>query len=136
MRTPTKKPTNTDEYLALLPTDQRASLTKVRQQLIAAAPRAVEHFGYGLPGFKYNGHPLIYFGAAREHCALYGAVPKGFTEELKAFEVSKGTIRFTPKKPLPAALVKAIVKARMQENDLRWPVKAKKAAAKKTGLKK
>lgn len=130
MRTQTKRPTSTAEYLALLPADQCAALTKLREQIMGASPKAEEHFGYGLPGFKYNGHPLVYFGAAKEHCALYGAVPAGFMERLKDFEVSKGTIRFTPKKPLPAPLVKAIVKARMAENDARWPAKKRSAPAK------
>lgn len=130
MRNSTEKPINTDAYIALLPRDQQAALAKLRAQIMAAAPKAEEHFGYGLPGFKYNCHPLIYFGAAKEHCALYGAVPAGFAERLKDFEVSKGTIRFTPEKPLPAALVKAIVKARMAENDKRWPTVPKKTAAK------
>lgn len=135
MRNLTKKPTNSDEYIAQLPADQQAALERVRQQISSAAPKAEEHFGYGLPGFKYNGHPLLYFGAAKEHCALYGAVPPGFAEKLKDFEMSKGTIRFTPKKPIPAALVKAIVKARMIENDARWPVKAQKTVAKKIARK-
>lgn len=124
------KPTNTDEYFDQLPADQRAALEKLRDQILAAAPGAVEHFGYGLPGFKLDGHPLVYMGAAKHHCALYGAVPRGFGEQLKAFKVSKGTIQFTPEKPIPAALVKAIVKAKVAENQLRWPVTAKKAAAK------
>lgn len=136
MRNAQQKPTNTDEYLAQLPADQQAALVKLRSQINVAAPKAEEHFGYGLPGFKYNGHPLIYFGAAKEHCALYGAVPKGFAEELKDFDVSKGTIRFTPKKPLPPALVKALVKARMAENDARWPDKSMKAAPAKAAKKK
>lgn len=134
MRNTTKKPTNTDAYLEQLPADQQTALRKVRQQVIAAAPTAVEHFGYGLPGFTYNGHPLIYFGAAKEHCALYGAVPGGLMERLKGFEVSKGTIRFSPKEPLSAALVKAIVKARMAENDARWPTKEKKRVSKKSAV--
>lgn len=134
MRNTTKKPTNTDEYIGQLPADQQSALQKLRSQIVAAAPSAAEHFGYGLPGFKYNGHPLVYFGAAKEHCALYGAVPAGFAERLKDFEVSKGTIRFTPKKPLPATLMKAIVKARMAENDARWA--PKKAASTKTAKKK
>jgi uncharacterized protein YdhG (YjbR/CyaY superfamily) len=134
MRNAPKKPANADDYIALLPSDQQSALMKLRARIMAAAPQAVEHFGYGLPGFKYNGHPLIYFGAAKEHCALYGAVPAGFAEQLKHFDVSKGTIRFTPKKPLPASLVKAIVKARMAENDARWA--PKKATTAKTAKKK
>ena len=126
------KPTNTDEYIAQLPADQCTALEKLRKQILAAAPSAVEHFGYGLPGFKLNGHPLIYMGAAKNHCALYGSVPVGFKEELKNFKVSKGTIRFTPEKLIPAALVKAIVKAKVAESELRWPLVVKTKATKKS----
>lgn len=122
MRTTGKRPTNTEEYLALLPDDQRQALTRLRDQVLAVAPNAVPHFGYGLPGFKYNGHPLVYFGAAKAHCALYGSVPAGLEARLKGFDVSKGTIRFAPEKPLPAALVKAIIKAKLAESLARWPL--------------
>jgi len=135
MRDLAKKPTNTDEYLALLPAEQQKALQKLREQIMAAAPKAVEYFGYGLPGFKYNDHPLVYLGAAKKHVALYGMIPPGFGEKLKDFTVSKGTIQFTPEKPLPAAVVKAIVKAKMAEIELRWPAKPKKSSAKKTGKK-
>jgi len=129
-----KKASNTDEYLGLLPDDQRAALEKVRKQILAAAPGANEHFGYGLPGFKLDGHPLIYLGAAKNHCTLYGSVPSGFSEQLKDFKRSKGTIQFTPEKPIPAALVKAIVKAKVAVNLLRWSAKAaKKKPTKRTG---
>jgi uncharacterized protein YdhG (YjbR/CyaY superfamily) len=122
---------NTDEYLTMLPDDQGKALQKLRKQILAAAPSCEEYFGYGLPGFKYNGHPLLYMGAAKNHCALYGMLPKGFDEELKDFKRSKGAVQFTPERPIPAAVVKAIVKARMAENDARWPVKtnATKATA-------
>lgn len=128
MRDLPRKPTNTAEYLAQLPPDQRKALEMLRKQILAAAPGAEEHFGYGLPGFKHNGHPLVYMGAAKKHVALYGSVPVGFKERLKEFTVSKGTIQFTPDKPLPAALVKDIVKAKAAEIEVRWPVKKSKEA--------
>jgi uncharacterized protein YdhG (YjbR/CyaY superfamily) len=131
MRDLPKKPTNTDEYLAQLPADQCIALEKLRKQILSAAPGAEEYFGYGLPGFKLNGHPLIYMGAAKKHCALYGSVPIGFREELKNFKVSKGTIQFTPEKPIPASLMKAIVKAKVVENELRWPLHVKAKTTKK-----
>lgn len=137
------KPTNTAQYMAGLPADQRKALEKLRKQILAAAPGAEEHFGYGLPAFKYNGHPLVYIGAAKNHCALYGSVPSGFKERLKDFKVSKGTIQFTPGKPLPAALVKDIVKAKCAEIEVRWPVKevkkekeVKEVSAKTTAMRK
>ena len=94
-------------------------LEKLRNAIHAAAPGAQEYIGYGLAGFKFNGRPLVYFGAWENHCALYAASPtvqEKFQKELKGFEVSKGTIRFTPEKPLPMTLVKALVKARIAEN--------------------
>lgn len=131
MRDLPQKPTNTDDYLAQLPTAQQKALQTLRRQILAAAPGAEEHFGYGLPGFKYNGHPMLYLGAAKNHVALYGSVPVGLKDRLKNFTVSKGTIQFTPEKPLPAALVKDIVKMKMAEIELRWPTRPKKTAAKK-----
>jgi uncharacterized protein YdhG (YjbR/CyaY superfamily) len=143
LTTPTKtmkdqpsKPTNTDEYLKQLPPDQRKALETLRKQILAAAPGAEEHFGYGLPGFKHNGHPMLYLGAAKNHVALYGSVPVGFKEHLLDFKTSKGAIQFTPEKPLPAALVKAIVKDKVAEIEVRWPVKEKKSAVKKAAPKK
>lgn len=131
MRNLLKKPVNTVEYLAQLPVDKRGALETLRKQILAAAPDAEEHFGYGLPGFKHNGHPMVYMGAAKNHVALYGSVPAGFKDRLKDFTVSKGTIQFTPEKPLPAALVKDIVRSKVAEIGMRWPTKVKKSAPKK-----
>ena len=117
---PPPKPKTIDEYLALARPEQRAVLEKLRKAVHAAAPGAEEYIGYGLVGFKFNRRPLVYFGAWENHCALYAASPavqKKFQKELKGFEVSKGTIRFTPEKPLSVALVKKLVKARIAEND-------------------
>ena len=119
MRPTKSKPKTIDEYLALAKPEQRVLLEKLRKAIHAAAPGAEEYIGYGLAGFKLDGRPLIYFGAWKNHCALYAASPavqKQFKKELKGFEVSKGTIRFTSEKPLPATLVKALVKARIAEN--------------------
>lgn len=116
----------TDAYLAQLPAAQEKALRTLRKQILTAAPGAEEHFGYGLPGFKHNGHPMLYFGAAKNHVALYGSVPVGFKDRLKDFTVSKGTIQFTPEKPLPATLVKDIVKMKMAEIEVRWPKKDQK----------
>lgn len=130
MREQPKKPTNTDEYLKQLPPDKRKALETLRKQVLAAAPNAEEHFGYGLPAFKHKGHPMLYIGAAKDHCALYGSVPLGMKEVLKDFTVSKGTIQFTPVKPLPAALVADIVKAKVAEIELRWPEKKRSVTSK------
>ena len=126
------KPNNTDEYLKQLPADQRKALRTLRKQILAAAPGCTEHFGYGLPGFKHNGHPMLYLGVAKNHMGLYGSVPAGSKERLKDFTESKGSIRFTPEKPLPASLVEEIVERKVAEIERRWPVKASKTALKKT----
>lgn len=114
-------PMGTAEYLEQLPPEQRKALQQLRRSILAASPGIEEHFGYGMPAFKYHGHPVLYIGAAKKHCALYGPVPPGLKDALAGFRTSKGTIQFTPEKPLPAALVKAIVKAKVQEIEARWP---------------
>lgn len=119
MRPAKSSPKTIDDYLAGASAGQRVVLEKLRRAIHAAAPGAEEYIGYGLAGFKLKGRPLVYFGAWEKHCALYAASPvtqKKFQKELKGFEQSKGTIKFTPEKPLPLALVKKLVKARIAEN--------------------
>src|SRR5687767_7135126 len=113
-----------DAYLRKLPDEQREALERLRRQIKAAAPKAEEGFGYGLPGFYLEG-PLFYYGAAKKHCSLYGTRPAGFDQQLDAFDLSKGTVKFTPERPIPATLVKRMVKAKAAENRQR-------AAAKRT----
>jgi uncharacterized protein YdhG (YjbR/CyaY superfamily) len=92
-------PTTIDEYLATVPENARATLEALRRVIKAAAPDAVESISYGMPAFKYLGRPLVYFAAAKQHCALYGT--------------SKGTLRFPPCEPPPEALVTTLVRERM-----------------------
>ena len=135
------KPANVEAYLKSLPDAQRNALRKVRAQIKAAAPGAEEYFGYGMIGFRWLGHPLIYLGASTNHCALYGArADDALADQLKGYKQSKGTIQFAPDKPIAARIVAAIVKARMAANEQRWGGKATaerkvKAAPKRTGLK-
>ncbi|HET8935286.1 MAG TPA: DUF1801 domain-containing protein [Polyangiales bacterium] len=131
------KPTSIDEYLRALPDDQRRALTTLRAQIKAAAPGAEEYIGYGLAGFKLDGKPLIYMGAAKNHCAIYGArADEALAEKLKSFKQSKGTIQFTPDKPIPASVVKLIVKARVAALQQRVAAKKGGAAKKKAPAKK
>ena len=113
------KPRTIDEFVGRANPEQRVALETLRKAIHVAAPGAEEYIGYGLAGFKLNGRPLVYLGVWQEHCAFYAASPsiqKKFRKELEGFSTSKGTIRFTPDKPLPAALVKKLVKARIAEN--------------------
>ena len=121
MRSPSRiKPRTVDEYLARLSDDQRVALEKLRKTIRAAAPKAEECISYGLAAFRLNGRPLVAFGASANHCAFYpmnSTSVEAFRDQLKNFATSKGTIRFSPDKPLPTALVKKLVKARIAEND-------------------
>ena len=112
------RPRTIDEYLATVEAAPRAALQKLRKAIQAAAPRAVECICYGLPAFRFAGRPLVCFRAAARHCALHpmsGDVVTALQADLKAFSTSKGTVRFQPDKPLPAALVRKLVKARIAE---------------------
>jgi uncharacterized protein YdhG (YjbR/CyaY superfamily) len=116
------EPNSVEEYLAALPDDARATLEKVRQAIRAAAPTATESISYGAPVFNYQGRYLVYYAAFKNHCSLFPAsneVMETFAEELEPYDVSKGTIRFPIGKPLPATLVKKMVKARVRENEAR-----------------
>ncbi|MGH9834779.1 MAG: iron chaperone [Blastocatellia bacterium] len=108
-----------DEYLAILSDDQRAALEKLRQTIKAAAPKAEECISYRLPAFRLNGKMLVAFGARENHCAFYpmsASTVEDYKDELKGYDTSKGTIRFQADKPLPVALVRKLVKARIAEN--------------------
>ena len=109
------KPTDIDGYLSTLPDDARATLEVLRRMIKAVAPDAVESIGYGMPGFKYQGRRLVYFGAWKNHCALYGISVDAHQNDLAAYDTSKGTIRFPLGEPLPLAIVKTLVSARIAE---------------------
>jgi uncharacterized protein YdhG (YjbR/CyaY superfamily) len=103
-----------DEYLRALSPEKRAALERLRKAIRAAAPRAEECISYGVPAFRLDGKFLVAFGAAASHCAFYpGGVVEGFEEELRTYGTAKGTVRFQPDRPLPALLVRKLVKARI-----------------------
>jgi uncharacterized protein YdhG (YjbR/CyaY superfamily) len=110
-----------DEYLAGIPEETRLALEHLRTAIKAAAPEAEEVISYGVPTYKYHG-PLVHFVARSRFCSFI-VVSKRVLEtlgsELSSFDISGTTIHFTAKNPLPAALVKKIVRARMAENETR-----------------
>ena len=115
-----RKPRTIDEYLTQVQPDQRAALEKLRRTIHTVMPRAEGGISYGIPAFRLNGRSLVFLGAWANHCAFYpgsSTTLKKFRNELKDFQVSKGTIRFSAGKPLPAALVRKLVKARIAENN-------------------
>ena len=110
-------PPDTDTSLASVDPDQGDALEALRR-IRSATPDAEECISYGIPAFRLNGM-LVGFGATKKHCALYlmsGSVVEAFAADLGDYDTSKGTIRFQAAKPLPAALVKKLVKARIREN--------------------
>jgi uncharacterized protein YdhG (YjbR/CyaY superfamily) len=118
-----------DEFLAEVPEPAHGALQKLRAQIRAAAPGAEEVINYGVPMFRLVGKNLVSFAAAKSHCSFFvqsPAVIEAFAAELEGYDTSKGTIRFKPETPIPAALVKTIVKARIAENAAAAKAKSKK----------
>jgi len=120
MKKATSVPKTVDEYLARVAEPARSTLQRTRDVIRSAAPKeAEEGISYGMPALKYKGS-LVYYAAFSDHCSLFpasGAVLGQFKEELKGYRTSKGTLQFPLDKPLPVALLKKIVKARVAEQD-------------------
>ena len=127
--TTSARPKTVDAYVEALPPAVSGTLQKLRQTIKAAAPKAEELISYGMPGYKYQGM-LVYFAAWKNHIGFYPAgALKAFNKELSAYEVSKGTVKFSLDKPFPFELVSKIVKYRVKENE-------EKAKLKKTSKQK
>jgi len=112
-------PQNVDEYLAGVPEPARSTLNKIRAAIRSVVPpEAIETISYRMPAFKYKG-ALVWYAAFSNHCSLFptAAVIEEFRSELKGFSTTKGTIHFPTDKPLPTALVKKLVKARVAQNE-------------------
>ena len=116
VRAPAK---NVEEYLANVPEPARSALRHIRAVIRSVVPKeTTEEISYGIPMFKYNGM-LVGYAAFKKHCSLFptgSSVLDQFKQELKGYRTSKGTLQFLPDKPLPDALVKKIVRARVKEN--------------------
>jgi uncharacterized protein YdhG (YjbR/CyaY superfamily) len=112
-----------DEFLATVPEPQRAALEDLRGVIRAAAPDATELINYGVPMFRLNGKNLVSFAAGKDHCSFYVQSPAAMeanAADLQGLRKSKGTVQFTPDKPIPADLVTKLVKARIAENEEGW----------------
>ena len=122
MRMSPKIPKDIDEYLAGVPEPARTTLSKVRAVIRSVVPKeATEAISYRIPTFKYQGS-LVAFAAFKNHCSLFPmsmSVIAAFKDELKGYETSKGTIHFPLDRPLPAALLKKMVKTRIAQNEER-----------------
>lgn len=111
-----------EEYLAKVPEPAQSTLRKVRASIKAAAPKdATEGISYGMPAFRYKG-ALVAYAAFKNHCSFFpmqASLIDAMKDELKAYRTAKGTLQFAIDKPLPATLVKKMVKARVAENEAR-----------------
>lgn len=118
---PVRDVTSVDEYLEGVPEEARAALERLRKVIKAAAPKATETVSYQIPTFKYHGM-LVGFAAFKNHLSFFVMSPSlmdAHRDELKGYDTAKATIRFQADKPLPTALVKKLVKARIEENEAR-----------------
>ncbi|MBK6914294.1 MAG: DUF1801 domain-containing protein [Ignavibacteriales bacterium] len=109
---------NTDDYIKSFPKDVRHRLEQIRAIIKHTAPDAEESISYGMPAYKLNGKPLVYFAAFKNHIGFY-ATPSGhseFAKELSKYKQGKGSVRFPLDKPLPLGLITKIVKFRAKEN--------------------
>ena len=126
MKTP---PKSVDEYLAAVPTQHRVALEGLRATIHAIVPDAVEVISYGMPAYKYQGRMLVGFAAFTKHCSLIlwsGKTLEHFKDAVEGYETSKSTVHFTLEKPLPEELVRALVMARLAENETVRRTKKKK----------
>ena len=114
-----------DEYLAALPEDQRVAMQRLREQVRALVPDAVETISYGMPTLRLDGQAVFHFAAWKEHCRVYGATREfldAHADELKGYgRTDKGSIHFTPERPLPAAVVEDLVRGLVARASRRRP---------------
>ena len=113
-----KAPQTVDEYLAAVPEPARSAMDKIREAIRSVVPpEATEIISYKIPAFKHK-KVLVWYAAFSNHCSLFptAAVVEAFKDELKGFSTSKGTIHFPLDKPMPVALIKRLMQARVEQN--------------------
>ena len=114
------KVTTIDEYIAAVSDDQRVALERLRKTIKAAVPKAEECINYGVAAFRLNGIVLVGIGVSAKHCTFYpmsGRTVHDHQAELKKYKTTNGSIHFSPNKPLPASLVRKLIKARLAETE-------------------
>ena len=133
-KTPVNARTETVEaYLKALPKNVRETLEKLRQTIKKAAPKSEEKIWYHIPSYMYKG-PLVHFAAFKDHCSLIGVnrnMIASLAKELEHFRTTGTTIHFTPDHPIPATIVRKIVKTRMKQNEERIAIKQASDTSKK-----
>jgi uncharacterized protein YdhG (YjbR/CyaY superfamily) len=117
------KPKTVDEYLVRVPEPARSTLNKIRSTIRSAVPaETAEVISYGIPAFKFK-QVVVWYAAFSDHCSLVptASVIDMFKDELNSYPISKGTIDFPVDKPLPATLLKKMVKARLRQIEGKKP---------------
>lgn len=112
-----------DEYIQSFPKEMQSILAQVRETIVKNAPKATESIAYGMPAYKSNGKPLVYFAAFKNHFGFY-ATPSGhtaFTDELSRYKQGKGSVQFSLDQPIPYDLIKRMVIFRVKENEQKSP---------------
>ncbi|WP_300666426.1 DUF1801 domain-containing protein [Fluviicola sp.] len=119
--------TNVDEYLLEFENETRERLVAIRKLILETAPEVIESISYGMPAYKVNGKPLVYFAGYKSHIGFY-ATPTGhkaFEKELSKYKQGKGSVQFPLNEPLPIKLIKEIVLFRLAENKEKYGAKKK-----------
>ncbi len=123
MKAQVQPPQTVEEYIDSFPPDVVKLLRQIRGIIKKAAPEATENISYGMPAYKLNKRPLVYYGAFKEHIGFY-ATPTGpaeFADELSKYKQGKGSVQFPFDQPLPLDLVKRIDEFRVEENQAKKP---------------
>lgn len=108
-------------YVNKLSEPERAEFERIRSIVKTTVPEAEETFSYMMPTFKYKGRPLLHVGAFKNHMSLFptaGPIAE-LEDELKEFNTGKGTLQFTPDKPIPEDIIKELLLARTAQIDVK-----------------
>ena len=115
-----KKPTDIDSYLAGVSDDQREALQNLRETIHRIVPNLTECISYAIPAFRFDGKVIAGFAATTKGCSYFpfsGSTLSTLRKEIAKYGQTKSALHFTPEKPLPKALVRKLLKARIAELD-------------------
>ena len=116
MNTSAKKRKNVDAFIAARPQDIAEKLQQIRRIIMTTCPEAVESISYGMPAYKLNGKPLVYFSAFPHHIGVYATptVHELFAKQLASYKQGKGSVQFPNDKPFPLELVQEMIAYKMK----------------------
>jgi|SRR5215472_7133738 len=120
------KPKDVDSYIATAEKEKQGKLNELRAIIRKTAPKATERISYGMPYYHYHGR-LAYFSFWKSHIGLYLPTPTiaDHEPELASYETTKATVRFPLDQKLPAALIRKLIKSRMERNEALWRLRSR-----------